>query len=179
VAPRLLCMGLFSIFWLGMSWCDGLAVGQPVRLRFHCIQATPDTLRPLAAPRVARRAKRGGPGRTRTCNQTVMSGRISISFVDFATFSFDFARVCCDWLTSFLVRNWCGPSTSAERQGGKILIPTYVRDLTRSRGHLIKPTLSACNPSGNPFEVAWRNGLAWIAAIEISQSETCCFCPEN
>src|SRR4051794_33564833 len=27
-----------------------------------------------AAPRVARRAKRGGPGRTRTCNQTVMSG---------------------------------------------------------------------------------------------------------
>ena len=29
-----------------------------------------------AAPRVAQRAKRGGPGRTRTCNQTVMSGRL-------------------------------------------------------------------------------------------------------
>src|SRR5215472_8072908 len=30
----------------------------------------------VAAPRVSRRAKRGGPGRTRTCNQTVMSGRL-------------------------------------------------------------------------------------------------------
>ena len=35
-----------------------------------------------------------GPGRTRTCNQTVMSDRISISFVDIAAFSFDFVRVC-------------------------------------------------------------------------------------
>jgi hypothetical protein len=32
----------------------------------------------------------GGPGRTRTCNQTVMSERISTSFVDFVAFSFDF-----------------------------------------------------------------------------------------
>ena len=37
--------------------------------------ASPPGLR-VAAPRVARRAKRGGPGRTRTCNQTVMSGRL-------------------------------------------------------------------------------------------------------
>ena len=29
----------------------------------------------------------GGPGRTRTCNQTVMSGRIDLSFVDFITLS--------------------------------------------------------------------------------------------
>jgi hypothetical protein len=28
----------------------------------------------------------GGPGRTRTCNQTVMSGRISICFVDLLGF---------------------------------------------------------------------------------------------
>src|SRR5438445_13460756 len=34
--------------------------------------ASPFVLR-VAAPRLARRAKRGGPGRTRTCNQTAMS----------------------------------------------------------------------------------------------------------
>ena len=28
----------------------------------------------------------GGPGRTRTCNQTVMSGRISVTFVDLPAF---------------------------------------------------------------------------------------------
>jgi len=103
----LLCMGLFSIFWLEArvawpwGWDCGLpsrssrgrrpAFAAPVRLRFRCAQATPDTtLRPsgshVAAPRVARRAKRGGPGRTRTCNQTVMSGGISIRFVDFPVF---------------------------------------------------------------------------------------------
>jgi hypothetical protein len=59
-------------------------------------------------PSLASRAKAGGPGRTRTCNQTVMSGGISISFVDFAGFSFDFGRVHCLSLRSFLVRNWCG-----------------------------------------------------------------------
>ena len=53
-------------------------------------------LRPrVAAPRVARRAKRGGPGRTRTCNQTAMSGRKSTGFVDFAVFLFAFDRVRC------------------------------------------------------------------------------------
>jgi hypothetical protein len=50
----------------------------------------------------------GGPDRTRTCNQTVMSGRIAISFVDFAAFSFDLDRVRCASFTPFLVRNWCG-----------------------------------------------------------------------
>jgi hypothetical protein len=50
----------------------------------------------------------GGPGRTRTCNQTVMSGGISIGFVDFAAFSFVFDRVCRDLFALFLVRNWCG-----------------------------------------------------------------------
>src|SRR5437868_6882310 len=64
----------------------------------------------LAKPKLAKRAKAGWPGRTRTCNQTVMSGRISISFVDFAVFSFDFVRVRCALIRSFLVRNWCGRS---------------------------------------------------------------------
>src|SRR6478609_11750495 len=50
----------------------------------------------------------GGPGRTRTCNQTVMSGRISIGFIDFAVFSFDFDRVCFAFVQVFLVRNWRG-----------------------------------------------------------------------
>ena len=59
-------------------------------------------------PSLASRAKAGGPGRTRTCNQTVMSGSRSISFVDFAALSFDFDRVRCGSFTPFLVRNWCG-----------------------------------------------------------------------
>ncbi len=50
----------------------------------------------------------GGPGRTRTCNQTVMSGRISIRFVDDAAFLPRFDRVRCGSMSSFLVRNWCG-----------------------------------------------------------------------
>src|SRR5437588_12844215 len=47
-------------------------------------------------------------GRTRTCNQTVMSDGISISFVDFVVVSFTFDRVYCASFRSFLVRNWCG-----------------------------------------------------------------------
>jgi len=62
----------------------------------------------VAAPRVAQGAKRGGPGRTRTCNQTVMSGRRSISFVDSAAALFDFDHVRCVSISLFLVRNWCG-----------------------------------------------------------------------
>ncbi len=50
----------------------------------------------------------GGPGRTRTCNQTVMSGRILVAFVDFAVLRFDFDRVRCASMASFLVRIWCG-----------------------------------------------------------------------
>jgi len=47
-------------------------------------------------------------GRTRTCNQTVMSGRMSISFVDFSVFLFGFDRVCFGSFRLFLVRNWRG-----------------------------------------------------------------------
>jgi len=52
----------------------------------------------------------GGPGRSRTCNQTVMSGGILVSFVDLAAFSFDFDLVCFGSFRLFLVRNWCGES---------------------------------------------------------------------
>ncbi|SFJ35603.1 hypothetical protein SAMN05216525_12324 [Bradyrhizobium sp. Gha] len=62
----------------------------------------------LAWPKLAKRAKAGGPGRTRTCNQTVMSGRLSTSLVDFAAFSLEFDCVRRGLFTSFLVRNWCG-----------------------------------------------------------------------
>ena len=37
-----------------------------------------------------------------------MSGRISITFVDFSAFSFEFDRVRCVSFRPFLVRNWCG-----------------------------------------------------------------------
>src|SRR6266478_5381815 len=48
-------------------------------------------------------------GRTRTCNQTVMSGQLKIAFVDFPAFSSECDRVCWRSMRSFLVRNWCGP----------------------------------------------------------------------
>jgi hypothetical protein len=43
-------------------------------------------------------------------NQTVMSGRVSISLVHFTLFSFDFDRFRCALSRLFLVRNWCGGS---------------------------------------------------------------------
>jgi hypothetical protein len=50
----------------------------------------------------------GGPGRTRTCNQTAMSGRIKVGFVEFATVLSVFDRVCRVLMSSFLMRNGCG-----------------------------------------------------------------------
>src|SRR6266700_1182509 len=61
-----------------------------------------------AAALLASRAKAGGPDGTRTCNHTVMSGRISISFVDFTAVSAAFDRIRCFLMRTFLVRNWCG-----------------------------------------------------------------------
>jgi hypothetical protein len=57
----------------------------------------------------------GGPRRTRTCNQTVMSGRILIGFVDFAAVLLDFELVRCVLMRLFLVRNWCGLQHLAPR----------------------------------------------------------------
>jgi hypothetical protein len=95
-------MGLFSIFlWVrgdvGLSGDGRLAepaLAAPVRLRPAGFGATAfvrfawNLWHGLAQPKLAKRAKAGGPGRTRTCNQTVMSAGISIGFVDFATLSF-------------------------------------------------------------------------------------------
>ena len=90
-AHGLLCMGLFSIFWLGVPaapalWpgsvaCQAACGPQPAFARFAW-----NLRHGLAEPKPAMRAKAGGPGRTRTCNQTVMSGGTSIRFVDFPVF---------------------------------------------------------------------------------------------
>jgi len=44
-----------------------------------------------------------------------MSGRVSIRFVDFAVFSFEFDRVRCALVGAFLVRNWCGDASLAQK----------------------------------------------------------------
>ena len=59
----------------------------------------------------------GGPGRTRTCNQTVMSGGITMGFVDVAVFLSQSDRVRCLSVGSFLVRNRCGHACSCRRVG--------------------------------------------------------------
>ena len=59
---------------------------------------------------LASRVRASGPGRTRTCNQTVKSGRITVAIVYFPAFSSVIDRVRCVLFRSFLVRNWCGPS---------------------------------------------------------------------
>ncbi len=51
---------------------------------------------------------RGGPGRTRTCNQTVMSGGTKAAAVDFPSLLQESGRVHFVSYGSFLVRNWCG-----------------------------------------------------------------------
>ncbi len=60
----------------------------------------------LAAP--MQPSSKGAASNIRTCNQCVMSGKLSIGFIDFATLSFEFDRVPRGLFTSFLVRNWCG-----------------------------------------------------------------------
>jgi len=66
-----------------------------------------------------------------------MSGRITISFVDFAAFSFDFDRVCCVSFRLFLVRNWCGTALGRQGrlpdkvEGMAILVPTFRRPASR------------------------------------------------
>ena len=86
-------MGLFSMFRLErVGRLGGRALAAPVRLRPLGFGATAlarfalSSWHGLAEPKLAKRAKAGGPGRTRTCNQTVMSGGITIGFVDFAVF---------------------------------------------------------------------------------------------
>ena len=56
-------------------------------------------------------------GRTRTCKHTVMSGGITIGFVDVAVFLSQSDRVRCASVGSFLVRNRCGHACSCRRVG--------------------------------------------------------------
>jgi Resolvase, N terminal domain len=80
----------------------------------HLYAALPEKERRLIAERTkaALAAKRaagvslGNPAKSRTCNQTVMSGGTSVSFVDSTEFSFNCVR--CALSRSFLLRNWCG-----------------------------------------------------------------------
>jgi hypothetical protein len=49
-----------------------------------------------------------GPDRTRTCNQTVMSGGKLIGFVDYSAVLVESDRVRYVSIRPFLLRNWCG-----------------------------------------------------------------------
>src|SRR5437016_3077852 len=95
----------------------------------------------LAEPK---RAKAGGPGRTRTCNQTVMSDGTSISIVDFAVVSFAFDRVCCASFRSFLVRNWCGSSGGRLPEVLRLRIPL----LDQKRSFAESQLLTCCDIRG-------------------------------
>src|ERR1700730_6444202 len=57
------------------------------------------------------------PGRTRTCNHTVMSGRTKDAIVDSAAFSLAFDRVHCALVRSFLVQNRCSLGPKLRRGG--------------------------------------------------------------
>ena len=71
---------------IGNLRCDAISSRASVRLRYEMASravglrprgfgAAAFATRWLAEPKLAKPAKAGGPGRTRTCNQTVMSGQ--------------------------------------------------------------------------------------------------------
>jgi hypothetical protein len=91
----------------------------------------------VAAPRVARRAKRGVPGRTRTYNQTVTSGGITTSFVESADFVFEADRVRCAAAGSFLVRNWCSDACSCRRAGLTSARPMTAQDIDEAAAYYV------------------------------------------
>jgi len=55
-----------------------------------------------------------------------MSGGVSIRFVEFPTFLFDFDRVHCASFASFLVRNWCGRPSFAVRRIDHRIVASYL-----------------------------------------------------
>jgi hypothetical protein len=115
--------------WSGLKYSTNLAGDKAGSVdearRFWCGDLERDSLSHRFA---------GGPGRTRTCNQTVMSGRISISFVDFPAFSFEFDRVRCVLVRSFLVRNWCGGAPAFGRQPANSRLSKRLGNLAQARG---------------------------------------------
>jgi hypothetical protein len=85
------------------------------------------------------------PRRIRTCDQTVMSGRISISFVDFTAFSFDFGWVRCALPRRFLVRNRCGDGGSEgplDWASSQTLSRVFISNVRGSHGQRTRSRLS-------------------------------------
>ena len=93
----------------------------------------------VAVPRVARRAKRGGPGRTRTCNQTVMSGRIHLGFVGFIAFYQRSSGFVASWRGRF----WCETGAVRERPLYKISIQ-YLKVVQSGHGRGSPLRLELC-----------------------------------
>ena len=79
----------------------------------------------------------GGPGRTRTCNQTVMSDRENHVGVDFHTFSYRFDRVHRRLSSSFLGRNWGGYLIQRPTRNVSKEVPSekQIRDYPSQRFH--------------------------------------------
>jgi hypothetical protein len=111
----LLCMGLFSMFWLGASAALALRPGSVACRAVARVRRPPSPKWASARqPSLASRAKAGGPGRTRTCNQTVMSGLDQQNALVFSGF---FTSIICDLLRSFtFMRDPTGTPTGPEEQ---------------------------------------------------------------
>ena len=83
----------------------------------------------------------------RSCNQTVMSGSISVSFVDSNAFSSQIERVRCVLAGSFLVRNWCGTRTfvagnyRSHASRMRFWLLTRQRKRRRRRGRSVSPDI--------------------------------------
>jgi hypothetical protein len=120
----------------------------------------------------ASRAKAGGPGRTRTYNQTVMSDRISISFVDFSAFSFESDRVRYVSFRSFLVRNWCGSAVGVScRTIGPDNMTTYRIYLLDGDNKIRSGEFLECETDSDAFEeVEQRLASCEHPAIEIGRA---------
>jgi hypothetical protein len=90
----------------------------------------------------------GASGMTQTCNQTVTSGRIQFSFVDFVAFSSEVERVRCVLARSFLVRNWCGcqskPGFGTNPANGRLSVSIFEQFNNESRGG--RPNRCGQNP---------------------------------
>jgi D-mannonate dehydratase UxuA-like protein len=96
-----------------------------------------------------------GPGGTRTCNQTVMTGRITVGFVDFAEFSPGIDRVRYALMRSYLVRNWCGGGVSRP-----VLPDPAIGAGARWRSHRCPVWKNAGNPNWRiPFRPDHGNEL--------------------
>src|ERR1700761_4120566 len=88
--------------------------------------------------------RRGGPGRTRTCNQTVMSGSKLIRSIDFTVLLVVFDRVCFVLFRLFLVRNWCG--RPAQQPEPSLLRLLDLKEPFRTHGGIVPRRRIALEP---------------------------------